>query len=375
MAKVTLRSVSTVSRGANAGDVTAVNDLSLELNDHEFVVLAGPPASGNATTLRVIAGLEETSKGEVFIGKRRVNDLPPNDRGIGMVFQNPSLYPQMSVFENLAFALKLRKFPKPEIEKRIADAAGILGLEEMRERKPKQLSGEECLRVAIARAIVRQPELLLFEEPLSGLDAGMRAQLRTEIARLHQRLRTTTIYATHDESEAMAMAERLVVMKNGVVQQNDSPFKIYNEPMNLFVADFFGRPAMNFVKGTLKLDRDALIFHESGEGTIEARFLVADRPAASEYIGRPLLLGIRPEDIEVAHSSPEKGKSSTSFPALVDLVEAMGGETYFHLQTGAHPIVCRSRRGFHPHQAGHRLRFEIDPQKAHFFDPSSTIRI
>lgn len=372
MARVTLQSVSNANRGAHGGDVT---DLSLEVNDHEFVVLAGPRGCGGTTTSRLIAGLEKTSKGEIFIDERPVQDLAPKDRDLGVVFQNSSLYPHMSVCGNLAYGLKLRKFPTSEIEKRVADAATIFDLKEMLQRKPKTLSDRQRLRVAIARAIARQPKLLLFEEPLSAFEPEARLQLRMEIARLHQRLRTTTIYATHNEGEAMAVAERLVVMKDGVVQQNDSPSKVYNEPANLFVAAFFGHPSMNFVEGRLKQDHDTLVFHESGDGTIEARFLVADRPEAREYIGRPLILGIRPDDLEVSRSIPEKGKSPASFPALVDLVEAMGGETFFHLQTGAHPILCRSRRAYDSHEAGHRMRFEIDLQKAHFFDPASTLRI
>ena len=376
MAKVSVKNVYKIYPGEKkTGDVTAVDDVSLEIADREFVVLVGPSGCGKSTTLRMIAGLEEISKGDVFIGDRRVNDVPPKDRDIAMVFQNYALYPHMTVYDNLAFGLKLRKFPKAEIRKRVTDAAAILGIEELLERKPKALSGGQRQRVAVGRAIVRQPKVFLFDEPLSNLDAKMRVQMRTEITKLHQRLQATMIYVTHDQIEAMTMGDRIVVMNHGVVQQNDTPLTLYNEPANLFVAGFLGSPPMNFLHGTLKQDRDALLFCEMEGGTIEARLSMADRPAAKEFIGKPMLLGIRPEDVEVAQF--EKGSESdiASFPAIVDIVEPMGAETNLYLQTGAHTIVCRSQRAFDHREAGHRLQFQMNLRKAHLFDPESTKRV
>jgi multiple sugar transport system ATP-binding protein len=243
-----------------------------------------------------------------------VNDVPPKDRDIAMVFQNYALYPHMSVYDNMAFGLKLRKFPKAEIKKRVQDAAAILGIEELLERKPKALSGGQRQRVAVGRAIVRQPKVFLFDEPLSNLDAKMRVQMRTEITKLHQRLQATMVYVTHDQVEAMTMGDRIVVMNKGVVQQNDTPLTLYNAPVNLFVAGFLGSPPMNIVHGTLKQERDALVFNEMEGGTIQVRLPAAERPAAREFIGKPMLLGIRPEDIEVAQFTKGQENAPASFP-------------------------------------------------------------
>lgn len=374
MAKVTLQNVSKIYLGAKGRDVTAVNDVSLEINDREFVVMVGPSGCGKSTILRMIAGLEAISRGDVFIGDRRVNDIPPKDRDIAMLFQNDALYPHMSVYDNVAFGLKLRKFSEAEIKKRVLAAAGIVGIESL-ERKPKTLSGGERQRVAVGRALVRQPKVFLFNKPLSNLDASMRVQMRREITKLHRRLEATMIYVTHDQAEAMALGDRVVVMDEGVVQQNDTPVALYNDPANLFVAGFLGNPPMNFVNGTLKEERDSLLFCESEGGTVEVRFKLEQCPAGRELAGRPLLLGIRPEDIEVAQSSREGEKSAAGFPAIVDIVEPRGGETNLHLQTGAHTIVCRSQRQFDQREAGHRLRFEMNLGKAHFFDPVTTRRI
>src|SRR4030081_569931 len=282
-------------------EVHAVKDVNLTIRDKEFMVLVGPSGCGKTTTLRMVAGLEEITSGEISIGDRVVNDLPPKDRDIAMVFQNYALYPHMSVYDNMAFGLKLRKFPKPEIKKRVQDAEQILGIEELLDRRPKALSGGQRQRVAVGRAIVRQPKVFLFDEPLSNLDAKMRVQMRTEITKLHQRLQATMIYVTHDQIEAMTMGDRIVVMNNGKVQQIDTPLKLYNEPDNLFVAGFLGSPPMNFINGELKQDRDAIVFKEMQGGTIEVRF--ADRPQARDFFRKPMLLGIRPEDIELAQFS------------------------------------------------------------------------
>ena len=374
MAKVSVKNIYKIYPGEKGRDVTAVSDVSLEIQDREFVVLVGPSGCGKSTTLRMIAGLEEISKGDIYIGERRVNDVPPKDRDIAMVFQNYALYPHMSVHDNLAFGLKLRKYPKAEIKKRVMDAASILGIEELLERKPKALSGGQRQRVAVGRAIVRQPKVFLFDEPLSNLDAKMRVQMRTEITKLHQRLQATMIYVTHDQIEAMTMGDRIVVMNNGVVQQTDAPLNLYNQPANLFVAGFLGSPPMNFINGTLKEERDSLVFSEIQGGTIDAHLSRQERPGAREFLGKPMLLGIRPEDIELAQFAKSDG-STLSFPAIVDIVEPMGAETNLYLQTGAHTVVCRSQRALDHREAGHRLQFEMNLKKAHLFDPVSGGRV
>src|SRR5215213_7668175 len=378
MAKVTVKNVYKIYPGEKGGDVTAVDDVSLEIQDREFVVLVGPSGCGKSTTLRMIAGLEEISRGEIFIGDKRVNDVAPKDRDIAMVFQNYALYPHMSVYDNMAFGLKLRKFPKAEIKKRVQDAAAILGIEELLERKPKALSGGQRQRVAVGRAIVRQPKVFLFDEPLSNLDAKMRVQMRTEITKLHQRLQATMVYVTHDQVEAMTMGDRIVVMNQGVVQQNDTPLTLYNAPVNLFVAGFLGSPPMNFVHGTLREEKGAFVFREMEGGTIEARFAPADRVSAREHLGKEMLLGIRPEDIEVAQVASGQGNgngAAATFPAIVDIVEPMGAETNLYLQTGSHTVVCRSQRALDHREAGHRMQFEIDLAKVHLFDPDSGLLI
>src|SRR5438132_1408578 len=372
MANVTLSHVYKNYPSEKGRDIPAVEDLSLEVADREFLVLVGPSGCGKSTTLRMIAGLEEISRGDIFIGDRRVNDLAPKDRDIAMVFQNYALYPHMTAYDNIAFGLKLRRYPKSEIKKRVMDAANVLGIEELLERKPKALSGGQRQRVAVGRAIVRQPKVFLFDEPLSNLDAKMRVQMRTEITKLHQRLQATMIYVTHDQIEAMTMGDRIVVMNNGKVQQIDTPLKLYNEPDNLFVAGFLGSPPMNFINGELKQERDAIVFKEMQGGTIQVRF--ANRPQAREFLGRPMLLGIRPEDIEVAQLS-KTGNTTARFPAIVDIVEPMGAETNLYLQTGAHTVVCRSQRALDHRETGHRLQFELNVDKAHLFDPPTTSRI
>jgi len=374
MAKVTVKNVSKIYPGEKGRDVTAVHDVSLDIQDREFVVLVGPSGCGKSTTLRMIAGLEEISRGEIYIDDRLVNNVPPKDRDIAMVFQNYALYPHMSVYDNLAFGLKLRKYPKAEIRKRVNDAAGILGIEELLDRKPKALSGGQRQRVAVGRAIVRQPKVFLFDEPLSNLDAKMRVQMRAEITKLHQRLQATMIYVTHDQIEAMTMGDRIVVMHKGVVQQTDTPRKLYNEPANVFVAGFLGSPPMNFITGTLELDGNSLAFVEMKGGTIRIRISAKERPAAKERVGKQVLLGIRPEDIELAQfTSPEEVRGS--FPAIVDMVEPMGPETNLYLQTGAQTVVCRSQRPLDHREVGHRLEFEMNLSKAHLFDPETGNRI
>ncbi len=343
------------------GGVVAVKGVSIEIQDKEFVVLVGPSGCGKSTTLRMIAGLEDISSGTLTIDGKIMNDVPPKDRDIAMVFQNYALYPHMSVYENMAFGLKLRKFPKDEIDKRVRDAAKILSIEEYLERKPKALSGGQRQRVAVGRAIVRKPKVFLFDEPLSNLDAKMRVQMRTEISKLHQRLDATMIYVTHDQTEAMTMGDRIVVMKDGNVMQIDTPLNLYNNPTNKFVAGFIGSPSMNFIDGT--------IFKESGMKFIEkGTQLSVDIPKDKQkllesYIGKEIWLGIRPE-----HIFAEKSKSSR-ISAYVEVVEPMGNEIFAYVTCGVAQLVARmSPMDIH---TGQKTDFTFDMSKAHFFDKTT----
>lgn len=381
MATIRLSHVHKIYPGDKGQDVTAVRDFNIEISDREFVVFVGPSGCGKSTTLRMVAGLEEISLGDVEIDGKRVNDVPPKDRDIAMVFQNYALYPHMSVYENMAFGLKLRKFSKSEIRKRVSEAAEILGLGELLDRKPKALSGGQRQRVAVGRAIVRQPKVFLFDEPLSNLDAKMRVQMRTEIIKLHQRLQATMIYVTHDQVEAMTMGTRIVVMdavlnpetglKEGRVQQIDAPLKLYHEPENQFVAGFLGSPQMNFLKGSLRRDGENLVFKEVAGGAVELN--MGPRPAARAYAGKEVVLGVRPENCDILPAG--KSPSPASFQAVVDILEPMGAETYLHLQTGAHVLVSRSQASLDHREAGHRFFFEIDMDKVHLFDPDTGLRI
>lgn len=371
MAKVSLKDVWKIYPGDKGKDITAVQNFNLEIQDREFVVFVGPSGCGKSTTLRMIAGLEEISRGDVAIGDRRVNDVPPKDRDIAMVFQNYALYPHMSVYDNMAFGLKLRKYPKEEINRRVQDAASILGIGELLERKPKALSGGQRQRVAVGRAIVRQPKVFLFDEPLSNLDAKMRVQMRTEITKLHQRLQATMIYVTHDQVEAMTMGTRIVVMKDGVIQQADAPLVLYNQPVNSFVAGFLGSPPMNFLKGTITGKEGTLKFKEMQGGTVEV--VLGDRKAAAPYLGKEVTLGVRPESCDLLPQG--KPPRENSFQAVVDIVEPMGAETYFYIQTGAHTMISRSHAAVDQRQAGHRLQFEIDAERVHLFDPQTGLCI
>jgi len=376
MAKVSLKNVSKIYPRENGGEINAIKDLSLEIADREFVVLAGSPGCGKSTVLRMIVGLEEISKGDIYIGEKRVNGVAPKDRDIAMVFQNYALYPHMSVYDNLSFGLKLRKFSQPEIKKRVVDAASILGIESLLDYKPIALSGAQRQRAAVGRALVRQPKVYLFDEPLFNLDPKLRVQMRAEIIKLHQRLQATMIYVTHDQIEAMTMGDRIAVMNDGRVQQIDVPLVLYNEPVNLFVAGFLGSPPMNFISGKLKEDGDKLRFHEDEGGTIEVAFAAADRPAAREFVGQNIILGIRPENLDVSTLSRKESKAAaTGFPAIIDIVEPVGAETDLYLQTGAHTLVCHSQSAFDRKDAGRRLQFEVNLAKAHLFDPVSTVRL
>ncbi len=361
MARVLLKDVTKIyDKG-----VVAVHRANIDVQDREFVVLVGPSGCGKSTTLRMIAGLEEVSEGEIYIGDRMVNDVQPKDRDIAMVFQNYALYPHMTVYENMAFGLKLRKFPKAEIEQRVREAAKILGLEELLHRKPKALSGGQRQRVAVGRAIVRKPQVFLFDEPLSNLDAKLRVQMRTEISRLHNRLETTMVYVTHDQVEAMTMGDRIVVMKDGVVQQIDTPLNLYNYPNNKFVAGFIGSPAMNFLRGRL-LHSDGLVFDE---GRLRLRIPDPFVKPLENYRDREIIFGIRPEDLYSETDAPAVPYRAQA-KATVEVVEPMGNEIFVYLTTGENPLVARlSPRS--ETQVGSPLPLIFDMSKAHFFDPDS----
>jgi len=344
------------------GNVTAVNDVNLDIVDKEFVVLVGPSGCGKSTTLRMVAGLEEISEGNIFIDGALVNDVPPKDRDIAMVFQNYALYPHMSVFENLAFGLKLRKFPKQEIKQRVEHAAGILGIHEYLGRKPKALSGGQRQRVALGRAIVRRPKVFLFDEPLSNLDANLRVQMRTEISRLHTQLETTMIYVTHDQIEAMSMGDRIVVMNKGIVQQVDTPLTIYNKPANRFVAGFIGSPTMNFFEGKLA-DSNGLQFH-SCDG-LKLQLTSPDTLRMNAYKDKEVTLGIRPEHIA---ARPKDGVGQT-VTVKVEVTEPVGNEIfiYFTIGSSGTQYVSRITTDVQP-CAGSTFNLHFDKSKLQFFD-------
>jgi len=336
----------------------AVKDVNLEIEDKEFLVLVGPSGCGKTTTLRMVAGLEEITSGEIRIGERVINDLPPMDRDIAMVFQNYALYPHKTVFDNMAFGLQMRGYPKEEVKKRVQDAAEILGIEALLARKPRQLSGGQRQRVAVGRAIVRHPEVFLFDEPLSNLDAKLRVQMRVELKRLHERLETTAIYVTHDQVEAMTLGTRVVVMKDGLVQQVGAPLELYGRPANKFVAGFIGSPAMNFVDVAIQAGNGRLWAEAQG-----FRIRVPDR--ISSQAGKRVTLGVRPEAVRIAN-----GVDDYSFATEVDVVEPLGNEILLNFRAGGVPMVARVDPGtrVNAHDA---VRFALDPARLHFFDPQS----
>ena len=339
--------------------IHAVKNVNLDINDQEFIVLVGPSGCGKSTLLRMIAGLEDVTEGSILIDDRVVNNVPPKDRDIAMVFQNYALYPHMSVFDNMAFGLKLRKFSKDEIDKRVHHAAKLLGIEDYLSRKPKELSGGQRQRVAVGRAIVRQPKVFLFDEPLSNLDAKLRVQMRIEISKLHQQLKTTMIYVTHDQVEAMTMGDRIVVLKDGEVQQVDMPMKLYEAPANLFVAGFIGSPAMNFIQG--ELHRDGVLYFKSDQITIDLSPRMSER-SITESHGKAIL-GIRPE-----HLIPERNDHKNgAFKALVEVIEPMGAETYAYCKVGGHTLTLRLNPDFKV-KVGDTISLKPDLQKIHLFD-------
>lgn len=367
MASLSLRNIYKVyPNGFNA-----VKDFNLEIEDKEFIIFVGPSGCGKSTTLRMIAGLEEISKGELYIDGKLVNDVEPKDRDIAMVFQSYALYPHMSIYDNMAFGLKLRKMPKAEIDKRVREAARILDIEHLLDRKPKLLSGGQRQRVAMGRAIVREPKVFLMDEPLSNLDAKLRVQMRLEISKLHQRLQSTIIYVTHDQTEAMTLGTRIVVMKDGVIQQVDSPQNLYDYPDNLFVAGFIGSPQMNFI--------DATVVKEGGElfleyGNHHRVILTPERAEKlADYVGREVTFGIRPEDV-FASEKYEAAHEHNTVEASVRVFEMLGAEVFLYLTVDGFDVTCRE----HPStkaKPGDIMSISFDVNKIHVFDKETQMTI
>ncbi len=366
MAEVVLKDVCKVYDGG----VVAVNKVNLHIKDREFMVLVGPSGCGKSTSLRMVAGLEDISSGTISIGTRIINDVPPKDRDIAMVFQNYALYPHMSVYDNMAFGLKLRKFKKEDIRKRIEEAADILGLQPYLHRRPKALSGGQRQRVAVGRAIVRKPEAFLFDEPLSNLDAKMRVQMRTEISKLHTRLETTMIYVTHDQIEAMTMGDRICVMKDGFIQQVDTPLNIYDNPTNMFVAGFIGTPPMNFFKGTVEKIDGALYFKDNT--TVSIKLPEDWKEKAETLIGKAAVFGIRPEDIGSDRS--EGDPNAPRVNAKIEVMEPMGAETYLYLNTGTQSFIA-CVEAHRKAAVGDAISLSLAMKKAHLFDAASELRL
>ncbi len=362
MAQVSLRNVKKVYPKG----IVAVNDVSFGVDNKEFVVIVGPSGCGKSTTLRLIAGLETMSGGDIFVGDRKVNNISPKDRDIAMVFQNYALYPHMTVYENMAFGLKLRKYSQEEIYSRVNEAASILGLEQLMSRKPSELSGGQRQRVAVGRAIVRKPMVFLFDEPLSNLDAKLRGMMRTEIHRLQIKLQATMIYVTHDQTEAMTLGDRIIVMKDGVIQQIGTPTVVYNAPVNKFVASFIGAPPMNFLEGKITQKEGSLYF---SEGNFRIRIIESMYNALEEFIDKSVVMGVRSEDIHdklfVSESPPENIVTVTC-----EVVEYLGAEVYGHLNTGKHVLVARISLDADP-RINQDIDIVFDMSKIHFFDKSN----
>ena len=345
------------------GDVLAVSDVDLHVQDKEFLVLVGPSGCGKSTTLRMIAGLEEVTKGTIRIDDNIVNDVPPKDRDIAMVFQNYALYPHMTVYKNMAFGLKLRRYPKDEIEQRVQDAARVLGIGELLDRKPKALSGGQRQRVAVGRAIVRKPKVFLFDEPLSNLDAKLRVEMRAELNKLHHRLQTTMIYVTHDQVEAMTLGDRIVVMNEGVIQQVAEPLELYDRPMNRFVAGFIGTPPMNFIGGRLETDDGAVFFNE---GTSRLRLPADMEPGLRQFEGQEVVFGIRPDHMEDKAFTGDV-PPHTTLEAMVNVVEPLGDETILYLSTGEHDFIAKVD-SHHRVEVNQEIEVVLNLSKAHVFD-------
>ncbi len=362
MAQVSIKNVSKIYKTGNK----AVNNINLSIENKEFLVLVGPSGCGKSTTLRMIAGLEEITAGTIWIGDRIVNNIPAKDRNIAMVFQNYALYPHMTVFENMAFGLKLRRYPLDEITRRVHEAAEILGIKQLLARRPKQLSGGERQRVAVGRAIVRKPMVFLFDEPLSNLDAKMRVQMRAEIHKLRLRLQTTFIYVTHDQTEAMTLGDRVAVMHNGEIQQCDDPINVYDKPANKFVAGFIGSPPINFLKGRI-IKKDRKLFFD--EGRFCVRVIEEMRSAITPYEGKDAIMGIRSEDIYDKLFVSEASSDNT-ISATCEVVEPMGSEVYLTLNTGRHTFTARVGAHDRP-EVNRDMELVFDMGKVHFFDNES----
>ncbi len=365
MAQVKLRRVSKIYDNS----VVAVKSADIGIQDKEFIVLVGPSGCGKSTLLRMIAGLEDITSGELYIDGVFVNDMPPKDRDIAMVFQNYALYPHMSVFDNMAFGLKLRKFPRSEIEKRVYEAAEILDIRRLLDRKPKALSGGQRQRVAVGRAIVRKPKVFLFDEPLSNLDAKLRVQMRTEISKLHSHLESTMIYVTHDQVEAMTMGDRIVVLRDGEIQQIDSPLNLYNNPENMFVAGFIGSPSMNFIEGEI-VKSDKLLFKNNN---VVLNIAEAALKKLAPYVNSRVVLGIRPEHIRCLPGG-SSDSAAGAVRARVEVVEPMGNEMFLYARVGQNPVVARVAPLEHL-QAGRNCTLALEMNRAHFFDKQNQKKI
>jgi multiple sugar transport system ATP-binding protein len=362
MAGVTLRKLSKTFK-----NVVAVDNVSLEIHDKEFLVLVGPSGCGKTTALRMVAGLEEATSGEIFIGERLVNDVSPKDRDIAMVFQNYALYPHMTVYKNMAFALELRRTPREEIKKRVGAVADMLGLSQLLERKPKQLSGGQRQRVALGRAIVREPKVFLMDEPLSNLDAKLRVQTRAELIKLHRRLGITTIYVTHDQVEAMTMGDRIAVMNEGVVQQVEAPLTLYNQPANMFVAGFIGSPAMNLVPSRVLANGDGLTIDAGG---FKVQAPASRTEALKPYAGKEIVFGVRPEDIFDRSISMVPAQPGNTIAAMVEVTEPMGDRIHLYLASGRHNLVANVDAESKV-QEEREAEFVVDLEKTHAFDPAT----
>ncbi len=370
MASVSLKHIYKVY----SGNVTAVSDFNLDIEDKEFIVLVGPSGCGKSTTLRMVAGLEEISDGELYIGDRLVNDVAPKDRDIAMVFQNYALYPHMTVYDNMAFGLKLRRKPKAEIDRLVQEAAKILGIEILLNRKPKALSGGQRQRVALGRAIVRDPKVFLMDEPLSNLDAKLRVAMRTEITKLHQRLQTTFIYVTHDQTEAMTMGSRIVVMKDGFIQQVDTPQNLYDNPCNLFVASFIGSPMMNIFSAKLSKDGKDVVA-TFGENRIKIPASKVAKFIDESYVEKEVYMGIRPENIHDEEVFLVNSPDSV-IETKVEVVELMGSETYLYLRTtGKDENIIARVDPRSTARSGDAIKVAFDSNRLHFFDKETEATI
>ncbi|MCJ8346946.1 sn-glycerol-3-phosphate ABC transporter ATP-binding protein UgpC [bacterium] len=372
MAEVRLENITKIYPG---NEEYTVKETSLTIHDKEFVVLVGPSGCGKSTMLRMVAGLEDITSGELYIGDRVMNDVQPKDRDIAMVFQNYALYPHMTVAENISFSLRLKKVPKDIVEKRVKEVSEMLGLQDLLDRKPKAMSGGQRQRVALGRAIIREPKVFLMDEPLSNLDAKLRGQMRAEILKIHQNIKNTVMYVTHDQVEAMTMGDRIVVLNDGIIQQVDTPTEVYNNPVNKFVAGFMGSPPMNFLTVNLEIRGDS--YYLKGQGESEFSMLVSPSKITEKLkalVGKDVTLGIRPEDVYDQSNPKAKNMKDSCILTKVDIVEPLGAEIYVHLKVGENSMVGRVEANVVAH-SNDQFKAFIDPEKIHIFDPVSEERI